>query len=68
MLDICDTPLKDIMHVVESNPVFNGVNFELLRRKVIKQKNRLKRERAKNRKNFIRERVVPVFVSKEEEK
>lgn len=26
MLDICDTPLKDIMHVVEANPVFNGVN------------------------------------------
>jgi hypothetical protein len=39
-----------------------------LRRKVLKQKNRLKRERAKNRKNFIRERFATSYVQKEEDK
>jgi hypothetical protein len=71
LLDIRDTPLNEIMRAVEMNPAFNGVELELVRRKVLKQKNRLKRERAKDRKNILREQraqpFVPIVDEEEEE-
>lgn len=36
---------------MEVNLAFKGVDLDLLRRKILKQKNLLKRNRAKNRKN-----------------
>lgn len=54
-LNICDTPLAEILEAVSSNHMFKGVDLDLLKRKVIKKKNELKRTRAKNRKMLVRE-------------
>jgi hypothetical protein len=68
-IDICDTPLADIMLAVTTNQTFRGVDQDLLRRKLIKQKNMLKRTRAKTRKTGQWEHRVPapVLPSEEEE-
>jgi hypothetical protein len=50
-IDLCDTPLQDILRFVEVNLAFKGVDLDLLRRKILRQKNLIKRNRAKNRKN-----------------
>lgn len=50
-IDLCDTPLQEILRFVEVNLAFKGVDLDLLRRKILNQKNLLKRNRAKNRKN-----------------
>lgn len=50
-IDLCDTPLQEILRFVEVNLAFKGVDLDLLRRKVLKQKSLFKRNRAKNRKN-----------------
>jgi hypothetical protein len=50
-IDLCDTPLQEILRFVEVNLAFKGVDLDLLRRKILKQKSLLKRNRAKNRKN-----------------
>ena len=49
-IDICDTPLNEILQFVEVNLAFRGIDLDLLRRKLLKQKSILKRNRAKNRK------------------
>ena len=49
------------MKVVSDHKNFEGVNLELVRRKILKQKNKLKRERAKNRKNYIREKKTAIY-------
>lgn len=49
-IDICDTPLSEILRFVEVNLAFKGVDIDLLKRKILKQKSLLKRTRAKNRK------------------
>jgi hypothetical protein len=48
-LDLCDTPLPDILALVANTPTWKGVDLELLRRKLRKHKHALKRQRAKNR-------------------
>lgn len=54
-LNICDTPLAEILEAVAGNQMFKGVDLDLLKRKIIKKKNELKRTRAKNRKMIVRE-------------
>lgn len=54
-LNICDTPLAEILEAVAANQMFKGVDLDLLKRKIIKKKNELKRARAKNRKMLVRE-------------
>lgn len=49
-MDLCDTPLINILNFVQSNEAFEGVDFEKMKRKIMKQKYILKRNRAKNRK------------------
>jgi hypothetical protein len=56
--NLCDTPLADIVQSVIDNPMFKGVDLDLLKRKVIKKKNELKRTRAKNRKMIVREHKI----------
>ena len=56
--DLCDTPLAEIIQSVIGNAMFKGVDLDLLKRKVIKKKNELKRTRAKNRKMIIREHII----------
>jgi hypothetical protein len=55
-VDLCDTPLADIMRIVEENATFRGVDVEMVRRKVIRHKYLLKRMRAKDRKAKAKER------------
>lgn len=55
-VDICDTPLNEIMQLVGDNHSFKGVDYELVKRKIIRQKNLLKRNRAKNRKVIAKEK------------
>jgi len=49
-IDLCDTPLINILTFVQSNQGFQGIDLDKVRRKIIKQKYILKRNRAKNRK------------------
>jgi hypothetical protein len=60
IVDICDTPLNELINIVQSNSAFEGVDVELLRKKILKQKSILKRNRAKNRK-FISRQPKPVI-------
>lgn len=55
-VDLCDTPLGEIMRIFEENSAFRGVDAQLVRRKVIKHKYLLKRMRAKDRKCATKER------------
>jgi hypothetical protein len=60
------------MMLVSSNQIFRGADHNLVRRKIIKQKNLLKRNRAKNREAFAKEKrqiidVALVTDSQEEE-
>jgi hypothetical protein len=55
-IDLCDTPLSEIMELVTGNSCFKGVDLDLVRLKVLKQKNMLKRFRAKNRKLNAKQR------------
>ena len=50
------------MKIAASNIAFQDVDMEVVRRKVIKQKNKLKRERAKGRKGLLQERRAPTFI------
>ncbi len=60
-LNICDTPLAEILEAVTTNQMFKGVDLDLLKRKIIKKKNELKRLRAKNRKMIVREHKTSNF-------
>jgi hypothetical protein len=52
------------MKFVDVNVAFRGVDLELLKRKILKQKNWLKRNRAKNRKNGpVSKKNYPVSVA-----
>lgn len=53
-IDICDTPLNEIIKFVLIHPEFKAVDIDLVRSKIIRQKSILKRLRAKNRKAFIK--------------
>lgn len=44
------------MQLVGDNASFKGVDYELVKRKIIRQKNLLKRNRAKNRKIIAKEK------------
>lgn len=44
------------MQLVYNNDNFKGVDLEIVKRKIIRQKNLLKRNRAKNRKAFAKEK------------
>jgi hypothetical protein len=70
-IDLCDTPLADIMRLVDENVAFRGVDAELVKRKVLKRKYLLKRLRAKDRRGCRERRVVavelPVVCDQEEE-
>lgn len=57
-VDLCDTPLAEILEIVRNNSTFRGIDEDLLRRKLMKHKNLLKRDRAKSRKMVPRERRV----------
>lgn len=48
-VDLTDTPLNDLMKLVIENPLFSSVDLHVVRKKIIREKSRLKRERAKNR-------------------
>jgi hypothetical protein len=48
-IDICDTPINQIIKYVLSCSSFKGVDIDLMRLKIIRQKQLLKRLRAKNR-------------------
>lgn len=61
-IDIIDTPLNDIMRKVIENSLFKGVDLHILRKKIIREKTRLKRQRAKSRNSIIHERKMPTFV------
>jgi hypothetical protein len=61
-IDITDTPLNDIMRKVIENSLFKGVDLHILRKKIIREKTRLKRQRAKNRRTIVPERKMPTFV------
>jgi hypothetical protein len=56
-VDICDTPLPEIMQLVAQNEGFRGVDETLVRQKIIKQKNLLKRNRAKNRRALPKKEI-----------
>lgn len=60
-IDLCDTSLNNILNFVQTNEIFKGVDIQIVKRKVIKQKNILKRNRAKNRKYV--EKVVPIEIN-----
>ena len=65
LTDIASTPLEDLLKIVKTNSVFNNIDLHSLRKKIVREKNRLKRERAKNRpiKHFaVPERRAPVFL------
>jgi hypothetical protein len=48
-IDIADTPLEDIINYLERLQVGDNLDKMLLRKKILKRKNFLKRYRAKNR-------------------
>jgi len=70
-IDICDTPLQEIMQMVSFNTSFKGVDLDLVKRKILKQKNILKRNRAKGRVLIPKPKPVsftlPTIVSDQEE-
>lgn len=70
-IDLCDTPLADIMRLVNENVAFRGVDAELVKKKVLKRKYLLKRLRAKDRRGCRERRMVavelPVNCDQEEE-
>lgn len=66
-IDLIDTPLAEILEIVRNNATFRGIDEDLLRRRLMKHKNLLKRSRAKNRKMIPREcRVVKLQSGQEE--
>jgi len=70
-IDICDTPLQKIMQIVSFNTSFKGVDLDLVKRKILKQKNILKRNRAKGRVLIPKPKPVsyslPAVISDQEE-
>lgn len=50
------------MRVVNENPLFKGVDLHVVRKKIIREKSMLKRERAKNRGFVVHERKVPQYL------
>jgi hypothetical protein len=50
------------MRLVEENPLFKGVELQVIRKRVIREKTKLKRERAKNRSLDIPERKAPAYL------
>jgi hypothetical protein len=56
-INICDTPLNDIIRFISSCQCFKGVDIDLIKLKLIRQKRNLKRVRAKNR-QFIPKKMM----------
>lgn len=50
------------MRIVHANPALQGVDLQLMKKKIIREKNKIKRERAKNRKSVLVERRVPAYI------
>ena len=53
-VDLCNTPIITILNFVKANQAFEGLDFDHIRRKIMKQKYVLKRSRAKNRQQAVK--------------
>lgn len=55
-VDICDTPLKEILKIVEENYYDKDADMSMIKKMIVKEKYLLKRNRAKNRKEIAKDK------------
>jgi hypothetical protein len=51
-VDICNTPLAEIIKIVDEKFSTKEIDYHLLKKKILKQKYLMKRNRAKNRRKM----------------
>ena len=57
-VDICDTPLKEILKFIEENYYDKEADMVMIKKMIVKEKYLLKRNRAKSRKSIAKEKKL----------